>query len=42
MLQPPSRSLSRMDENCGGAGCEKIIISAGHHRTIRNRNDPRF
>ena len=22
--------------------CEKIISSAGHHRTIRNRNDPRF
>lgn len=28
--------------SCEGAQCEKIISSAGHHRTIKNRNDPRF
>jgi hypothetical protein len=28
--------------SCEGAKCERIISSAGHHRTIRNRNDPKF
>ena len=23
-------------------GCEKIINSAGHHRVVKNRNDPKF
>ena len=28
--------------SCEGVECERIISSAGHHRTIRNRNDPKF
>ena len=28
--------------SCEGVGCKRIISSAGHHRVIKNRNDPRF
>ena len=27
---------------CEGEKCKKVIESAGHHRVVRNRNDPRF
>ena len=28
--------------NCERKRCKKIIASAGHHRVIKNRNDPKF
>ena len=37
-----------MHLNSNGSGwsscerCERLIDSAGHHRVIKNRNDPRF
>jgi hypothetical protein len=28
--------------NCEGENCKRIIDGAGHHRVVKNRNDPKF